>query len=117
MTWDVAFTVSVQEEMYNVIPANTAAMNQELPNDIQNINRGLVAIAQLPNNDSNLKITVGKVNCKRCKSTNIRITGSREEGGYSQGQPEAGIESDTARTDGFRWKDTGMQLWESAGKN
>jgi hypothetical protein len=42
-------TVSVEEEMDNVIQANTVAMNEkQLQNHIREINIGLVALVQLP---------------------------------------------------------------------
>jgi hypothetical protein len=46
---NVTLMISVQEEMDNVIRANTVAMNeQQLRNHIQEIYEGVVALVQLP---------------------------------------------------------------------
>jgi hypothetical protein len=49
MARNITLTIPIQIEMKNVIQANTAAMNEEqLRTHIQEVNRGLIALAQLP---------------------------------------------------------------------
>jgi hypothetical protein len=49
MASDVTLTVSVENEMDNIIRAKIVAMNEEqLQSHIQEIDTGLIALAQLP---------------------------------------------------------------------
>jgi hypothetical protein len=65
MACDVTLMIQIQIERENVIHANTAAMNDEqLRTHIQEVNRGLIALAELPTTNRLHKLLTAKQSAK-----------------------------------------------------